>query len=795
VAQFQNIKSGGFVPLIVSAGCCLAAGTTHAQNAQTDATSGQNEKTAPATDEAMRLGDVVVTAQKTAERSSRVPLSLTAITPEEMDALGAKGIEDLARSIPGLSYLPSSGLGTPSIAIRGIASVVGDSTTGIYIDDTPIQVRNSLFAGSANPRLFDLDRVEVLRGPQGTLFGASSEGGTIRYITPQPSLDAYSGFARAEISSTQGGDLNGTLGAAVGGPLIENELGFRASVAQSHVGGWIDRVSPDGKQQLDSNINSGNDTVARFALAWAPNERLTITPSVYYQRVSTAAPSMSWRGLGGTAYADDTAGWAIEQPSRDKFVLSSISAEYRFENFSVKSITSNFYRNYTRTDDYSNYIPELLFRVPFIPGLSGFQEASNDQVTQRNLTQELRFSSNGPSRLTWVGGLYFQRATYNFTQSVAGPMDLLLKTVAGVSVEQAFGVPLLPGDVAYYGNTRTVDKQFAAFGDVRYEIVDNLKLIFGLRAAHTELEYRQFANGPLNNPPTAASGTKDESPVTPKFGISYQLDEAKMLYANAAKGYRVGGVNNAVPSACASELAALGLTRSPTTYDSDSLWNYEVGGKFAFLDNRLSLNSSVYYTRWSNIQQLVGLPSCGFSYVGNLGSATSKGVELEAKARVSDHLILGLSASYTNSQFADDVLGGTLAGGQRALIARKGDELVGVPKWMVAANLQYNFSLADGYNSSLRADYQWLGPYVRTPSFGVTGYDPVIRDASSYYFLALRATTSWQQWETAVFLNNVFDQRPTIYAADSVLSPNSRSLLAQTSLQPRTFGISLTRYF
>src|SRR5882762_9952748 len=247
------------------------------------------------------LEEIVVTATRRSERLQDVPISVLALSQEKMDAQGLKNIDDLSRLSPGLSF-QRNGIGSAyndegsDINIRGVDSAAGTSTTGIYIDDTPVQTRHISFGNvNAFPALFDLDRIEVLRGPQGTLFGAGAEGGVVRFIAPEPDLKKPTGYARADVATTDGGSPSYEGGAAFGAPIIDDVLAFRASVSFRRDGGWVDRVgytlSPNSAAALpipvydgnttQSNANFSETTTARLAVTWKVSDTLEITPSIY----------------------------------------------------------------------------------------------------------------------------------------------------------------------------------------------------------------------------------------------------------------------------------------------------------------------------------------------------------------------------------------------------------------------------------------------------------------------------------------------------------------------------------
>ena len=248
------------------------------------------------------LTEIIVTAQRRDERLQDVPISVSVYNQATMDVQGTRNVTDIARLTPGVTFTPgaiNNNADSSDIAIRGIDSTAGAATTGIYIDDTPIQSRHLSFGTfNAYPYLFDIDRVEVLRGPQGTLFGSGSEGGTIRFITPEPGLEHYSMYARSEAAYTEHGDPVEEIGLAGGGPIVNDSLGFRASVSFRHEGGYVDRVDWQTGQVSDRNANANTTKTARLALKWAVTDDLTVTPSVYYQ----------------SRHIDDTSSWWVIQP-------------------------------------------------------------------------------------------------------------------------------------------------------------------------------------------------------------------------------------------------------------------------------------------------------------------------------------------------------------------------------------------------------------------------------------------------------------------------------------------------
>jgi iron complex outermembrane receptor protein len=303
------------------------------------------------------LQEVVVTAERRTERLQDVPASVGVFTQETLDAQAVRGIDDLSRLSPGVTFLrngayTSSSGAASDVAIRGIDSIAGAATTGIYIDDTPIQTRHiNLTSQNAYPALFDVERVEVLRGPQGTLFGAGAEGGAVRFISPDPGLTAYSGYYMAELATTANGDPTYAVGAAAGGPIIDDKLGFRVSASYRHDGGWVNRVDFASGDAIDRRSNWQRTSTLRAALTFAVTDRLSITPSIYYQEQDLNDTGYYWKHLSNPAANAFNNGNAIASPDMDKFYLPAVKITWNLGAARLISNTSYFSRNQWSTTD------------------------------------------------------------------------------------------------------------------------------------------------------------------------------------------------------------------------------------------------------------------------------------------------------------------------------------------------------------------------------------------------------------------------------------------------------------
>ena len=775
------------------------------------------------------LEEVVVTAQRREQRIQDVPISVTALSQEQMDAQGVRSVDDVARLTPGITFQRADARNgaMSTISIRGIASTGGASTTGVYIDDTPIQVR-ALGAGGAAfnafPGVFDLERVEVLRGPQGTLFGAGSEGGTVRFITPQPNLQKFGLYGRSEFATTQGGDPSFELGAAFGAPLVEDKIAVRLSAWVRRDGGWVDRTDwsrasvtayPAGApypptaptpasvtDTVDANANWQNSSAFKAAISFAPTENLTITPSIYYQRMFLHDTAAFWAALSDPGSNDFNSGNAINAESNDHFYLPALKVDWAFNGLRLVSNTSYFNRDSKAINDYTSFETALwgqVFTTVGIPGSvpylngpyypAGFTPATSYQGNlQNNIAQELRLQSDDANaRINWVVGLFYSHSRQTAIQIVSDPG--LFGFIASTNAV-GFGPPLEDGRYTFVQDPVIArDKQLALYAQADIKLTDWVTVTAGIRAADTKFQASANYHGFVVGPPVVDSGSQHEKPVTPKLGVSFKLNPDNMLYATAAKGYRIGGYNPRVGTPCASDANYSGYH---TLFDSDSVWSYELGSKNDLFDHRVRVNTSLYYIDWSNIQQVVALSSCGFAYTSNLGKARSQGLDLQADLALTRNFVAGLAIGYNDARFTETVKSVPTA---VANLITDGDHIVGWP-WTVAVSAQYNFAAWNSHAAYVRADYQYQAKQSDTvpgsnPQNG--GFQPwaVFRLPQTTQ-LSLRAGMKFDSWDVSVFGNNLTGDHPILASASSVNFGIPGGLVGynQTTFRPRTFGIT-----
>jgi iron complex outermembrane receptor protein len=786
---------------------------------------------------ASALQEIVVTATRREESLSKVPISLTALTQDNMDNLGIKDIADLVRFTPGLSIIDQGNF--VSIAIRGIGSSAGAATTGIYIDDTPIQERALSEASQALPKTFDLDRVEVLRGPQGTLFGAGSEGGTVRYIMKQPSLTTYSSYARSEVSFTQGGAPSYEGGVAAGGPLIDGTLGVRASVWYRRDGGWIDLVNPYTLAPVQDNNNYGEATAARIAATWAPTSAISVTPSIMYQDRKLHDVQTYWGIFSNPSDNQFVSGEPARAPEDDSYGLGSLKVTADLGSAQFISNTSGFWREDNNAYDGTLYnfsyyqtlgwpvygipfqgsaCPTHASCYPFVdgsglhvpPSLRNYQAPATVTLKQDEFTQEFRLQSNPNAAIAWTVGAFYSIQRSSSSEQIADPqVDQFFEAVFGTTMCTAFGQPCnangstyLPNGNSYLNHLTAHDRQLAGFGEVVWPLVDRLKLTTGVRFSKVDFNSTSFGNGPGNGGPSYASGQENGHPITERASLAFQADASNLYYATYSTGFRPGGANAPIPEVvCGVDFKAFGISGAPPSYSSDTVKSYEVGAKNN-IDNRFKLASSIYYIQWNSIQQQVVLPTCELLYTANLGTAVSKGADLDLEWAVTDSVILDAAVGYTNARYTKGVFPGPnattplIANGD-AIVSGLGPFAQPTSPWTVAVGAQYNFN-AFAHKSFARLDYEFAsknnavfaGDDPRTVQ-----YDPYLGPTSATTFVSARAGTQVSNLSVELFIDNLLDSHTITNISHTTPDgagpqPPVSPLYTYSTFRPRTFGLT-----
>lgn len=785
------------------------------------------------------LAEIVVTATRKEESLSKVPISVTALTQEMLDTRGVKDFQDVARFTPGVNIDVS---GTNNISIRGIASTGGAGTTGIYLDDTPIQMRALAFnPDEALPKSFDIERIEVLRGPQGTLFGAGSEGGTVRYITTPPSLTKSSVYSREEVSYTQGGGPSYEAGVAAGGPLVDGTLGVRASVWYRRDGGYIDRIDPVTLGSVQKNANYDQTMLLRLAAIWAVSDQWTVTPSIYYQDRYRNDVENYWPLYSDPGHDRFVSANPTQRSSPDRFYLPALKIDGNLGSVRLISNTSYYHRQ--DTTGYDGTLYNLGFyqsgvfvlfdangnstgpgtgmkpgTYPFVdgkgvhlpPGATNYRSPASVANGQQNFTQEIRLQSNDPNApLSWTAGIFYSLDKQSYLEQINDPqLNQLSLAATGAPYGTWFTNfvppfnpvafdPRFPTD-SYFLQTHAKDTQLALFGEGTYGITDQLKLTLGARVSKLKYTFDTLTGGPqLFLDPQTLTGTKNENSFTPKLSLGYQVDPHNLYYFTYAKGFRPGGANNPVPkAACQTDFTNLGINSSPATFDSDSVSSFEVGAKNNF-NNRVKLASSIYYIKWHNIQQTVIPPICQISFISNLGEAVAKGADIQAEIAFTDAFTVELSAGYTDARYTRD---SRLTPLENPPVVTSGDAITGQsaqPSAPVTATVGFEYKFtAFGNEAFARLDDEYQG----RARWSSPSQDPTTQqfDAANYVlsstnFASLRTGMTFGPLQIAAFVDNLTDSH-TVTNYNWTINPGDGTsrLQRQFTFRPRTIGLTFT---
>jgi outer membrane receptor protein involved in Fe transport len=743
--------------------------------------------------------EVVVTATRVEMNVNRVPLSIAAYTGARMDVQGIRSVDDVTRMTPGVNFSRNSNL-SGNVSIRGVSSNVGSSTTGIYLDDTPIQNR-AVGSNPRNvfPRTFDMDRIEILRGPQGTLFGAGAQGGAIRFITNKASVDTLSATARAELAFTDNGAPSWEAGVATGGPVVKDKLGFRVGLYQRRDGGFVDRrrylVPRDPTRTVDQrDANHLDTTNLRLSMAWKPVDWLTATPSIDAARMSSHDTLSAWAKTSDASRRDYRTGNGQPTTNLDKYVLSSLTLEADLGWAKLNSTTSNFFRRETGYYDYvvymaGNFTPDGNLD-PWMADPGYFSD--NYSGNKNNIyTQEIRLASTDPeARLSWVVGAYVGRIRQSSQQRVRDPF--LDDYVRAPSIEAVYGHPYLAGGIAYAENINTHEDQEAVFGEANFNLSRRVKVVGGLRYSIARFDFTGHAFGPMASGPAGlrSGGKSRETPLTPKIGVQFDLGDNNMIYGTAAKGFRVGGANRLIPRdpRCDAVLSALGLLEAPVSYNSDSLWSYEIGVKGRSPNEQLRWSGAAYYIEWNNIiRNVSGRSGCPYSMIANLGDARSQGFDLQVDWFASRRLQVNLTVGYNSAKTKSTI---RVPGAVQDLVT-KGHTLGGNP-WTVNVAAYYEFRTpwvgAPGY---VRADYTYrsvnTGSRPETDPRYPRNYDPLYSFDDPTRELRMRAGVKTPSGlNLSLFVNNLLNDNPV----NDSRTNNRTNIFVYTPARPRTVGMT-----
>ena len=679
-------------------------------------------------DPIIELTPITVTATRRESIVERVPVSVTALSGERLRAMGALYFEDYARSVPGLSFT-DAGFGGQKYVIRGVSTDIfseSRAATAVYLDETPITSGSfGKLSYSPDPLLVDIDRVEVLRGPQGTLFGSGSMGGAIRIITKQPNVLETQGFAEVSVSTTAHGGPGYEVHTMLNAPLSEGRAAVRGVAYYRNLDGWIDNT------ELGTRDVNNNETVGlRLAALWTDSDRLSVKAKLTYQD----------RQSQGSGFDQGEPPWTqqrlVPEPNADEWTLLNLDIHYQFDWGRLTSATSWMDRSTQSEGD-----GKAVYSDPVITTAIGIYQSE-----QRDLVQEIRLQSSGDKDLDWLLGLFYQDQDYRLEHEVVVPgFD---ERTGGWAA--AFGTP----DRLLVTRGDRPTEQTAAFGDVIWHFGERWEGSLGGRWFRFEHSSDSSAAGPLAGAGRFIQTQASETGFTPKASLSYLLTDEQMLYGTVARGYRPGGANETVFEeweTCRPFFEMFGLPGIPPEYVSDALWNYELGLKSGWPSRQVYLDAAIFYLDWSDMQTPATLP-CSAQWVQNVGNATSKGAEFELLAYPRRNLELRLNASWTDARLDEDVffLGG-----------RDGDRIPGVPEYAFGGALTWFFDAFLDADGSIRVDYQYVGS-----SPNGFAYTRIRSEIPSYSLVNLRLGIGKGRWQATLFLDNLFDERAIITVHD-----------------------------
>jgi iron complex outermembrane receptor protein len=739
------------------------------------------------------LQEIVVTAEKRESTVQKTPISITAISGADLQAEGLSDMTSVAQQVPGISF-KTSGPGQTEFEMRGLTSTGGESpTVGFYLDDAVLTPAAMAQNGKTviDPSLFDLSRVEVLRGPQGTLYGAGSMGGTIKLVTNQPDPHAFGANVEVIGSDTTGrGGFNHTENVMLNIPLMQDVVALRLVGTDKYIDGWIDRkvLSPFPVEVNNSTArgdvagapvaqdhrhsNTERLQAGRASLLIQPTDRLSITAGFMHQSLTQDGPNtIDSPPLNEVHYQP----FDVPEPFEDKFDLYTLTGKYNFDSFQLVSATAYWDRQQNQTQVISEAMQDYIggfFGPPAAWPFSstgtvtesgntwfglGAGTITEDDYT-RQFSEELRLASTGNDPLQWLVGAYY--SSFGATSHV---YSFYPATPYGFNGD--FGTTNLAD------NHRKVDiDQYAAFGEVSYLLPNHLKASLGARY------YQYHSNSVTSVSGVSANGTSNplfglaqNSGATPKLDLAFIPDDNTTVYATMSKGFRPGGPNSPIPvPPCPSA--------APTQFGPDSVWNYELGEKLRFFDSRVSVNGAIYYEDWTGVQQQVA-PKCGFKFTANAGKAKVYGAELEVAVVLMPGFVLSQNAGYTHATNSTTLPAAGVVAGQR---------LLDVPEVTANTSLSYRQPLEDGKNLVARLTNSYVDS-IQDITF-------TRNTLPAYDLVGLRLGVETIHWSAFLFADNLTNKM-ALLSDTGALSANISILNRVATNQPRTIGADLNFKF
>ena len=701
---------------------------------------------------APKLETVIVSAQRRREPAREVPLTTNVLKAEDLERSGQQSLRDLAGLLPGVNFAQTGGGGGGSeVTMRGVTTgaQVG-ATVSMYIDDVPFG-SSSAFAGGASNALdlgiFDLQRVEVLRGPQGTLYGAGAMGGLIKYITVDPDTYGLSGQVGAEVSSTKGGGVSHSARGSINVPLSENAAALRATVYERRSAGYV-RDPGRGVDPTDDNDSRGG----RLSLLLTPSRSLSARFTALTQRNHRDGTPTIERdlGTGEPAQGRQERSLFVDEPFDVRSDLVSASVDWDMQWARLQSITA-----WQRQRSSGRYDVSALY-VPYLEGAGLFNAGYSLDYGfgVRKTTQEFRLTSAPTKQFEWLAGLYYSNEDGNRFQNL----------VAFDDQRQPVDLNLLTSE--YPSNYREI----AAYGTATQYFGKDADVTLGVRHSRNRQKTSQIMSGLLAS--DAPDADADESVTTWMVTGRYRLTPQQSVYARAASGFRPGGPLPVFKN------PVTGVALTSGTFKSDSLWSYEAGWKADLLDGRVSMETAIYQIDWKDIQ--VFTAEAGFSTFGNAGKARSRGIEWSLRAQATQALRLAASFSVIDAKLLEDT---------PALGAFAGDRMPDTARFSAGLQADYNFSLWS------RPSYVGLGVRhtgKRYNTFKANAQQPQYT-LPEFTTLDLRAGVQFGGVQLGLYLRNLTNADGQL-SADTTLSAIGAPARVSI-LQPRTIGLQLSSEF
>jgi outer membrane receptor protein involved in Fe transport len=710
--------------------------------------------------------EVVVTAQKRPSRALDVPASLTVVSANQLEVQGLTSLSDLTSIVPGLDISSRGAVGFNQIILRGITSGGQQTspTVGIYVDDVPFGTASPAGTSSLQPDIdpADIQRIEVLRGPQGTLYGASTLGGLIKYVTYAPDADQFSGAASVGGTTVDNGASGASGRISVNVPIVEDKLAVRASAFSRFDPGYIDDPVDHNHDDNGSHVDGG-----RLSIGIYPTPQLSIRLDAFTQQSRTNATNSV--DLNATTLQPLDGDLTNTRVSDDYFKsrYNLFSGTAKWDAGPVSLVSATGYSQIT-SNILFDFTPAYAFIIPLYSGglfptgdITGPQNFHSDKFTQ-----EVRLDSNNWTPLNWRIGAFYTKEDFNIGTQVLGLNPITLQQLPSV-----FGPLSTAGTVASY-------EEEAVFGDARLAVTKTLELDGGVRWSHNDQSSVASSAGLLNSTtdpftPTIMRGSSSESVVTFEASAKWTFAPDQMAYARVATGYRPGGPIGELPA----QLAA----GAPTSYHSDTVIDYEGGVKGLWLDKRLSLDADIFYIDWQHIQ----LPTliAGFNVLSNGGGALSQGVEFNGSYAITPDLTVSLRTAYTDAHLTSEALVAGYA---------KGERLPAVPRWDVGGDIDYTHPLFTDVTGDLGMTVKFNSD--REAGQALNPANPLV-DLPGFTTVDLRAGAMWRRYRLDVYVRNVGDDRA--YYNGSALRAYAGQNVPFTAIpiQPRTFGMVLSAKF